>query len=174
MSHSSLAKNFRNLGLLVLGGLIGSTAYAQASVNYPNKPIKLIVAFPPGGTSDVMGRLVADELSKVLKQPIVVDNKAGAAGERSGATRPWAFGDTEPWDVTRTVTNAVLRTASEGRSTTGGVRLTIADDGVPFDPLTQPAFQAPASIDDTPCNGVVADAITDTARNRPVVVPSPN
>ncbi|GAA4110290.1 VWA domain-containing protein [Nocardioides fonticola] len=54
-------------------------------------------------------------------------NKAGAAGERSGATRPWAFGDTEPWDVTRTVTNAVLRTASEGRSTTGGVRLTIDD-----------------------------------------------
>lgn len=54
-------------------------------------------------------------------------NKAGAAGERSGATRPWAYGDTEPWDVTRTVTNAVLRTASEGRSTAGGVRLTIDD-----------------------------------------------
>ncbi|GAA4679722.1 vWA domain-containing protein [Frondihabitans cladoniiphilus] len=36
---------------------------------------------------------------------------AGAAGERSGATREWAFGDTEPWDVTRTVTNALTRTA---------------------------------------------------------------
>jgi len=63
---------------------------------------------------------------------------AGAAGERSGATREWAFGDTEPWDVTRTVTNAVVRTASEGGfetpaeapSTTAGmprVRLEIGD-----------------------------------------------
>ncbi|MFN8188882.1 MAG: VWA domain-containing protein [Nocardioidaceae bacterium] len=42
---------------------------------------------------------------------------AGAAGERSGATREWAFGDTEPWDVTRTVTNAVRRAAAEGRPT---------------------------------------------------------
>ncbi|RAV11015.1 hypothetical protein DQP55_14875 [Mycolicibacterium sp. GF69] len=38
--------------------------------------------------------------------------RAGAAGELTGATRPWAFGDTEPWNVTRTVTNAVLRTAA--------------------------------------------------------------
>ncbi|OBF25681.1 VWA domain-containing protein [Mycobacterium sp. ACS4331] len=37
--------------------------------------------------------------------------RAGAAGELTGATRPWAFGDTEPWNVTRTLTNAVLRTA---------------------------------------------------------------
>jgi len=54
-------------------------------------------------------------------------NKAGAAGERSGATREWAFGDTEPWDVTRTVTNAVLRTVSDGGTTAGGVRLRIED-----------------------------------------------
>jgi uncharacterized protein with von Willebrand factor type A (vWA) domain len=52
---------------------------------------------------------------------------AGAAGERSGATREWAFGDTEPWDVTRTVTNAVLRTVSEGGDASGGVRLQIGD-----------------------------------------------
>ena len=52
---------------------------------------------------------------------------AGAAGERSGATREWAFGDTEPWDVTRTVTNAVVRTAGEGGDTRNGVRLEIGD-----------------------------------------------
>ena len=52
---------------------------------------------------------------------------AGAAGERSGATREWAFGDTEPWDVTRTVTNAVVRSAAEGVDTTHGVRLEIGD-----------------------------------------------
>ena len=53
--------------------------------------------------------------------------QAGAGGERSGATREWAFGDTEPWDVTRTVTNAVMRTVSEGRDASRGVRLDIRD-----------------------------------------------
>lgn len=66
------------LALLTLGAASLSAAFAQA--DYPSKPIKLIVAFPPGGTSDVMGRLVADELAKVLKQPIVVENIAGAGG----------------------------------------------------------------------------------------------
>ncbi|MCW2800301.1 MAG: hypothetical protein JWQ70_1773 [Aeromicrobium sp.] len=53
--------------------------------------------------------------------------QAGAAGERSGATREWAFGDTEPWDVTRTITNALTRTAGEGGDTTAGVRIEIGD-----------------------------------------------
>jgi uncharacterized protein with von Willebrand factor type A (vWA) domain len=52
---------------------------------------------------------------------------AGAAGELSGATREWAFGDTEPWDVTRTVTNAVTRTAGESAGTGRGVRIEIGD-----------------------------------------------
>jgi uncharacterized protein with von Willebrand factor type A (vWA) domain len=45
--------------------------------------------------------------------------EAGAAGERSGATREWAFGDTEPWDVTRTITRALTRAAAEGGPSTG-------------------------------------------------------
>ncbi|TDT31215.1 VWA domain-containing protein [Naumannella halotolerans] len=53
--------------------------------------------------------------------------QAGAAGELSGATREWRFGDTEPWDVTRTVTNAVLRTVSEGGDAKRGVRLQLDD-----------------------------------------------
>ena len=52
---------------------------------------------------------------------------AGAAGEQSGASREWAFGDTEPWNVTRTVTNAVVRTAGEGGDARHGVRLQIGD-----------------------------------------------
>ena len=52
---------------------------------------------------------------------------AGAAGERSGATREWAFGDTEPWDVTRTITNAIQRTATEGRDPRDGIRLEVSD-----------------------------------------------
>jgi uncharacterized protein with von Willebrand factor type A (vWA) domain len=52
--------------------------------------------------------------------------RAGAAGELTGATRPWAFGDTEPWNVTRTLTNAVLRQA--GLDTLDGpLRITVDD-----------------------------------------------
>jgi tripartite-type tricarboxylate transporter receptor subunit TctC len=59
-------------------GLAMVPAWAQS--DYPNRPIKLMVPFPPGGTSDVMGRLMADELGKILKQPVVVDNIGGAGG----------------------------------------------------------------------------------------------
>lgn len=57
---------------------ISSLTWAQA--DYPNKPVKVIVAFPPGGTSDVMGRMVAEELGKLLKQPFVVENIGGVGG----------------------------------------------------------------------------------------------
>jgi len=52
---------------------------------------------------------------------------AGAAGEQTGATREWAFGDTEPWDVTRTVTNAVQRTVIEGGDASHGLRIDVRD-----------------------------------------------
>ena len=51
--------------------------------------------------------------------------RAGAAGELTGATRPWAFGDTEPWNVTRTITNAVLRRA--GGESDGSIRIAVDD-----------------------------------------------
>ncbi|MFJ7289198.1 VWA domain-containing protein [Curtobacterium sp. NPDC098951] len=52
--------------------------------------------------------------------------RSGASGEPSGATRQWQYGDTEPWDVTRSITNALTRTAASGR-TGPGVRLQIDD-----------------------------------------------
>ena len=52
---------------------------------------------------------------------------AGAAGEQTGASREWEFGDTEPWDVTRTVTNAVRRTVTEGGDPNGGMRIDVRD-----------------------------------------------
>jgi uncharacterized protein with von Willebrand factor type A (vWA) domain len=52
---------------------------------------------------------------------------AGAAGDRTGSTREWAFGDTEPWDIPRTVSNAVLRTVLDGGDASAGVRLDTRD-----------------------------------------------
>jgi len=60
-------------GLLALGGV--SSAAAQA---YPNKPIKLVVGFAPGGAADYVARSVGEALGRALGQPIVIENKAGA------------------------------------------------------------------------------------------------
>jgi tripartite-type tricarboxylate transporter receptor subunit TctC len=63
--------------------LLAATAWPSAAVaqsDYPTKPVTIIVPFPAGGTSDIMGRLIADELQKQLKQTFIVDNKGGAGG----------------------------------------------------------------------------------------------
>ncbi|WP_255771079.1 vWA domain-containing protein [Pseudarthrobacter sulfonivorans] len=52
---------------------------------------------------------------------------AGAAGEQTGSSRPWEFGDAEPWDVTRTITNAIRRTTADGGDPGSGLRLTAED-----------------------------------------------
>ena len=62
----------------ILSAAFSPSAWAQA--DYPNKPVKIIVTFPPGGTSDVLARMLAEELTKSLKQPFIVENIGGAGG----------------------------------------------------------------------------------------------
>src|SRR5215475_12818775 len=56
------------------------SAVAQDAQHYPTKPIRMIVPYPPAGGTDVVARILADPLSTALGQPIVIDNRGGAAG----------------------------------------------------------------------------------------------
>lgn len=62
------------LALLALAGL------PAAAQDYPSKPVKLVIPFPAGGSSDGIGRQIADKLGGILKQSVVVENKGGAGG----------------------------------------------------------------------------------------------
>jgi tripartite-type tricarboxylate transporter receptor subunit TctC len=59
-------------------GWLATAAWGQDP--YPSKPVTLVVPFPPGGVADIVARPAADAMSRYLKQPVVIDNKAGAGG----------------------------------------------------------------------------------------------
>ena len=78
MGPRSLLRIIGSLACAALGLLAAVPFHAQAQ--YPDRPITIIVPFPPGGAPDVLGRMLGQKVSDVLKQPILVDNKAGATG----------------------------------------------------------------------------------------------
>jgi len=64
----------------ILAASVLTAAAAAASAAYPDRPVRMVVAWPPGGVTDTVGRFVAERMSTVLGQSVVVENRAGANG----------------------------------------------------------------------------------------------
>ena len=72
--------------LTSLGACAITQALAQSTVDFPTRPIRIVVPFAAGGATDVIARVVGQKMSDQLGQPVVVDNKAGASGNIGAAT----------------------------------------------------------------------------------------
>lgn len=71
----------RQLLLRMILSAVGLAAFAVHAQPYPNKPIRIVVPFAPGGNVDVTARVVGASMSRVLNQPVVIENKVGAGGK---------------------------------------------------------------------------------------------
>jgi len=82
ISEDNTMNNFARAiaGITATIGMLLCIAPAMAQADYPNKPIRLIIGFPPGGSTDIVGRIVAIKLSERLGQQVIVENRGGAGG----------------------------------------------------------------------------------------------
>jgi tripartite-type tricarboxylate transporter receptor subunit TctC len=96
--------------LFVAGVLLLSAALAYAQEQYPSRALTMIVPYPPGGVVDLGGRPLAAAMEKVLKQPVVVSNRQGAAGAVGIA----AAANAKPDGYTLLVTASSISVIPEG------------------------------------------------------------
>ena len=74
-------KLIKNIVLNAIAALTVIPVFAGSAVAaYPDKPIKMMIGYAPGSSTDIVGRMIANDLSLALKQPVIVENRGGAAG----------------------------------------------------------------------------------------------
>lgn len=78
--HFNFSNAKRMFGVLIFGAMLTVPQLVFAQLVYPQRPVKVVVAFTAGGTTDILARLVAQQLTEKFKQPFVIDNKPGAGG----------------------------------------------------------------------------------------------
>lgn len=140
--------------LLLFTGVCASGA-AQASSDYPTQPIRMVVAYPPGGGTDTLARMVGNELAKELGQPIVVMNRGGASG--SIGTQAVARAQPDGYTVLMATSNVTITPAIDPDASFA------VEDFIPVTLMTESPFALVAS----PAIGVntVAELIEHTSKN---------
>ena len=83
--------------LTTLAGLLLASSWASAQSSWPDKPLRVVLPFPPGGPSDIVMRLAVEKMQLSLKQPIVIENKPGAGGNLGAADVARAAPDGYTW-----------------------------------------------------------------------------
>jgi tripartite-type tricarboxylate transporter receptor subunit TctC len=73
----AITRYFRSLSVLIFIAFVSQVSHAQ---DYPTKPIKIVVPLPPGGSNDVLARLIGQKMTESFGQPVIVENRPGAAG----------------------------------------------------------------------------------------------
>src|SRR5690606_36010823 len=71
---------FQPLRRILCGALLALPLACAASQSYPERAVRLIVPYAPGGSADIAARLISDEWAKVLGKPVVIENRSGAGG----------------------------------------------------------------------------------------------
>src|SRR5438128_4267945 len=79
-------------GTIAAGAIVAAPASATAQT-YPNKPVRIVIAFPAGGSIDTLGRILAQKLSEQWGQSVVVENRPGAGGNLGAAAAAQAAPD---------------------------------------------------------------------------------
>ena len=117
---------------------------AAAQEAYPSRPIRIVVPYPAGGATDYVARTVGERLSKALGQPVVIDNKAGAAGAIGAAEVARAKAD--GYTLLMTITDSQI-------NNTALYRTLAYDPRKDFAPITQ-IVRSPALISTHPGSGL--------------------
>lgn len=117
------------IALFLAIAFVAGTAAAQGT--YPSQPVRIIVPFPAGGTTDIVARLVAQRMSESMGQPVIVDNRGGAGGT-IGAT---AVAKAAPDGYTLLVHNIAFVTASASLALANRLSYDIEKDFAPISML---------------------------------------